>query len=300
MGPIQGTVEYRVPQKAAKHEPKRVSKEATLTTVTAEYEQILVSRTGSDENVTLITLNRPEKLNAWTHRMRLELMDAIDRANGDPAIGAIVLTGAGRAFCAGADIEETFNSRLDSDNGGGGQEAKERPDWVRLIRDSKPTIAAINGVAVGVGITQVLPCDVLLGSTAARIGMFFVKMGVVPELASSQLLVQRIGFARASEMCLTGALYDAQQLQSWGFFNDVVEPDALLPRAVELAEVIAANAPASLRWTKQLLTRNACEPDLAKVQEREIAALEQAYQSAEHKEAVAAFIEKRKPDFRAL
>ncbi len=260
------------------------------------YEQILVSRAGARDSVVLITLNRPKKLNAWTHGMRLELMAAITSANEDPDVGAIVLTGAGRAFCAGADIEETFRSRTESED----RDQPERPDWVQLIRDSKPMIAAINGVAVGVGITQVLPCDILLGSTDARIGMFFVKMGVVPELASSQLLVQRVGFARASEMCLTGDLYDATTLGKWGFFNDVVAGDLLIPTAVEMAERIAANAPSSLRWTKQLLTENACETDLDKVQAREIVVLEQAYESAEHKEAVSAFLEKRQPDFRNL
>ncbi len=256
-----------------------------------EYQQILFEAHGE---VGLITLNRPQKLNAWTDRMRAELCDAIARINADPTLGAGVLTGAGRGFCAGADIEQNFKARIE-----GERETPAGSDWVRLIRESKPLIAAINGVAVGVGITQVLPFDVLLASREARVGMFFVRMGLVPELASSQLLVQRVGFALASEMCLTGRLYSAEELANTGFFNAVVEPDQLLERALDLARTIAANPPASLAAVKRLLTANGAESDLAVVQSREMAELHAAYQTADHREAVAAFLEKRKPVFRA-
>jgi len=170
---------------------------------------------------------------------------------------------------------------------------------VELVRSSKPLIAAINGVAVGVGITMVLPFDILVASTDARIGMFFVRMGLVPELASSQLLVQRVGFAKASEMCLTGKLYDAADLKGTGLLNDVVAPEKLMDEALSMARTIGGNPPSSLLAIKDLLTRNGSESDLATVQSRELEALARAYETTDHKEAVSAFLEKRAPRFGA-
>jgi enoyl-CoA hydratase/carnithine racemase len=256
------------------------------------YEQILWERRG---DVGLLTLHRPEKLNAWTRRMQAEMFDAIDRANADPAIGAVVVTGAGRGFCAGADVKAQFATRLE-----GGEASADQPrrDWVSFVRESKPLVAAINGVAVGVGLTMVLPFDVLLASSEARVGMFFVRMGLVPELASSHFLAQRVGFGLASEMCLTGQLYPAAELAGSGLFNRVVAPDRLLDEALALAGAIAANPDWSLRTIKRLLTQNAADSDTAAVQRREMAALEEAYRTPEHKEAVAAFLEKRPAAFR--
>src|SRR5215469_3632178 len=162
------------------------------------YQQISVEHRDA---VALVTLQRPERLNAWTPRMSEELVAAIERANADPGTGAIVLTGAGRGFCAGADVRDAFQQREDSDSDPGAT-AREG-SWVHLARTSKPLVAAVNGVAVGVGLTMILPFDVIVASPQARFGMFFVKMGLVPELASTHYLVQRVGFAMASEMCLS-------------------------------------------------------------------------------------------------
>src|ERR1041384_8009055 len=153
--------------------------------------------------VALVTLNRPEKLNAWTPTMAVEQAKAIEEANADPKVGAIVMTGAGRGFCAGADMEATFKSRLDgvdpgqdTQSGSGGMPAT--LDWVGLLRKSKPLVAAVNGAAVGIGMTMILPFDVIVASEKAKFGMLFIKVGLVPELASTHFLVQRIGFGRAS------------------------------------------------------------------------------------------------------
>jgi 2-(1,2-epoxy-1,2-dihydrophenyl)acetyl-CoA isomerase len=259
----------------------------------AQYEQILWERRG---DVGLLTLHRPDKLNAWTRQMHAEMFDAIERANADPAIGAMVVTGAGRGFCAGADIQAQFATRLEDGAPAPSDEA--RRDWVAFVRESKPLLAAINGVAVGVGLTMVLPFDVLLASSEARVGMFFVRMGLVPELASSHFLAQRVGFGLASEMCLTGQLYPASELAGSGLFNRVVAPDRLLDEALALGATIAGNPDWSLRTIKRLLTENATESDPAAVQRREMAALEQAYRTPEHREAVAAFLEKRPAAFR--
>jgi len=262
------------------------------------YTQILEELRG---NVLLITLNRTEKLNAWTKTLNKELQHSIGNANENPEVGAMVITGAGRGFCAGADIEESFHTPLQAGeqpalNGG------EKPgdsQWVKLIRESKPIVAAINGVAVGIGITMVLPADVIIASDKARIGLFFVRMGLVPELASSHYLVQRVGFALASEMCLTGKLYEASNLEGTGLFNRVVPHDELLSEALAVAEEMAANSSPSLLMIKDLLTRNGTCDDLDAVGHREHEALAAAYRTEEHREAVSAFMEKRQPDFRA-
>jgi enoyl-CoA hydratase/carnithine racemase len=263
--------------------------------------QVLQYETRGD--VALITLNRPEKLNAWTPQMSLEQVDAIERANADRQVGAVVMTGAGRGFCAGADMEQTFKERIegrdpggDTAHGEGGMPAG--IDWVALCRRSKPLVAAVNGAAVGIGMTMILPFDVIVASEKARFGMLFIKVGLVPELASTHLLTARIGLGKASEMCLTGRVYSAVEAASWGLADRLVAPEALLETAVDLAHEIAANPDPQLRMTKELLARNACETDLVAAQRRESAMLRECWKSMEHKEAVQAFLEKRPPKFR--
>ncbi len=264
------------------------------------YDQILYE---TREDVALLTLNRPDRLNAWTPRMSEEQADAIGRANADPQVGAIVLTGAGRGFCAGADMDDTFQSRIDGSDPGadtqsgfGGMSAG--LDWVKLVREAKPMVAALNGATVGIGLTMVLPCDVIVAAETAKIGMGFIKMGLVPELASTHFLVQRAGFGRASELCLSGRLLQGPEAREAGVVDHVTAPDALLPRAFEIARSMAANPDRQLRMTKELLTRNACETDTTVVQQRESALLRECWKSPEHAEAVAAFREKRPPRYR--
>jgi enoyl-CoA hydratase/carnithine racemase len=256
-----------------------------------------------EADVAVITLNRPEKLNAWTPQMSVEQADALDRANADPAVGAIVTTGAGRGFCAGADMEATFQTRIDGGDPGENTQAgsgglPEGLDWVDLVRRSKPMLAAVNGAAVGIGLTMLTPFDVILASEKARFGMLFVKMGLVPELASSHFLVQRMGFGAASEMCLSGRLYSAEEARAGGLVDHVVPDDDLMERTLELAGEIAGNPAPQLRMIKQLLTQNASETDLTVVQERESELLRECWKTPEHREAVQAFLEKRPPRFR--
>ena len=256
------------------------------------YEQISY---GVEEGVALLTLDRPEKLNAWTPRMAEEQADALERANADPAVGAIVMTGAGRGFCAGADMSDTFRTRIDgvdpganTAEGSGGMPAG--LDWVGLLRRSKPVLAAVNGAAVGIGLTMVLPCDVIVASERARFGMLFIKVGLVPELASTHFLVQRAGFGRASEMCLSGRLYAADEAHRMGVVDRLVAADELLPETLALAREIGANPAPQLRMTKDLLSRNGSDPDLAAVQKRESELLRLCWESPEHAEAVKAFL----------
>jgi enoyl-CoA hydratase/carnithine racemase len=261
-----------------------------------EYEQIRSERRG---DVQLVTLNRPDRLNAWTPRMAEELADAFAAANEDSQVGAIVMTGEGRGFCAGADMEATFSVRIGGDDPGantaegqGGMPAG--LDWVQLCRDSKPLIAAVNGAAVGIGMTMILPFDVIIASDTARFGMFFIKVGLVPELASTQLLVQRIGFGSASEMCLSGRLWSSSEALDAGLVQRVFPPEFLLDEALGLATTIAANPAPQLLMIKQLLTANAVEGDLRQVQRRESEMLRVCWETPEHAEAVAAFMQKKK------
>ena len=253
-----------------------------------EPEQITIERR---DGVEVLTLNRPDRLNAWTPQMSAELTDAIESANDDADVGALVITGAGKGFCAGADIEATFGAQLDGDDTAA--RPTRRRGWVDLVRTSKPIVTAVNGVAVGVGLTMVLPTDRILASSASRFSLRFVKMGLVPELASSHFLPARVGFAAASDLMLSGRMIDASTAVELGLADELVEPEALLDRAVELAAEYGENPAPQLRWIKELLTRNLAEPDHDLVQRRELEYLERAYASDEHAEAVRSFLAAR-------
>jgi enoyl-CoA hydratase/carnithine racemase len=262
------------------------------------YEQITVEKRG---RVSLLTLNRPEKLNAWTPQMMSELTRAMREAATDNAIGAIVVTGSGRAFCAGADIDAVFRTNSEARDSGATETAAapaEASNWVTFLRSlPKPTIAAVNGTAVGIGVTQILPMDIRIASEPARFGMFFVKMGLVPELASSALLPQMVGQARAIEWCLSGRMIGAGEAREAGLISEVVPADVLVDRAVELGEQLAGQSAFAMTKIRQLILDNSNEDDLLLAQKREGAALGEAYRSWEHKEAIEAFLTKRPADF---
>lgn len=257
------------------------------------YETIL---TENRDGVCVITMHRPERLNAWTYQMGGELNAAVKAANDDEDVTSIVLTGAGRGFCAGADIEAVFKAQADGDDvsrdGGGAG------NWVQVMRDSKPVVAAINGAAIGVGLTQVLPMDYLVAASGAKLSVRFVKMGLVPELASSHFLFARVGFGQASELMLTGKTVVAEEALEIGLVDKVVPADDLLDTACDIAAAMGENPQSALKHIKALITANASETDVTLVQRREIEALNQAYTSSEHKEAISAFLEKREPDFK--
>ena len=266
--------------------------------VEQSYDTILVDKA---DDIAVITLNRPQRLNAWTQQMHVDLHAAISDCNDDADVGAMVITGAGRGFCAGADIQDNFKARMEGDrepDAVGRKRVQAVGDWVSLVRSSKPLIAAVNGASVGVGATMILPMDVIIASENAKFGMLFVKMGVTPELASSHFLVQRTGLGKASEMCLTGRLYSGREAFEMGLADRLAAPADLMSEATGLAREIAANPAPHLRWVKELLTKNGTESDIALVQRREMEALAKAYVSPEHKEAVDAFLEKRPPDFK--
>lgn len=259
-----------------------------------DYQQILSEQRN---DVLLLTLNRPDRMNAWTPRMMAELADAISRANDDDSIGAIVVTGAGRGFCAGADIGENFAGNKDGESSGDRSEPVAR-DWIALCRESKPLVGAINGACIGVGLTMVLPFDYLIAADSAKLSARFVKMGLVPELASSHFLVARCGWGAASWLALSGSIVLGDEAARLRLVDRSVPAETLLDTALAAAGELAGNPPPQLRMIKQLLTQNAVESDLATVQRRELTALQEAYRTPAHHEAVAAFLEKRPPKFR--
>jgi len=257
------------------------------------YEQIVWEQR---DEIVVLTLDRPEKLNAWTGRMNAELTQAIEAADDDASIGAIVVTGAGRGFCAGADISEVFDAQIQGD-AAAGIPASAR-DWVELLRSSKPLVAAVNGACIGVGLTMILPFDRIVVSEAAKLSIRFVKLGVVPELASTTYLPLRCGWGVASDLMLSGRTVDGAEAVAIGLADELAAPDDLLDVAIGRARSYAENPPQAVRWIKQLLTENANETDAVAVQRRELTFLRQGYRTDEHKEAVAAFLERRPPKFR--
>ncbi len=274
------------------------------------YTQIL---TETLDGVLLVTYNRPDRLNAWTRQMSRELVSAIEAANADPSIGAIVVTGAGRGFCAGADMAAEFQAGLDSreahpqDRPTNESPKHESPkhesgasDWVALIRRSKPIVAAVNGAAIGMGLSMILPFDRIVSGRSGRFSARFIKVGVVPELASTLFLPQRVGFGAASDLMLSARIIDADEANRIGLIDELVDDEALLDTALSRARSYAENAPPHLLWVKELLTLNMGETDVAAAQKREMGALEAAYRTPEHREAVAAFLEKRPANFQAL
>ncbi len=264
------------------------------------YHEILYEQRGS---VALITLNRPDKLNAWTRRMHGELTDAVNTANAERSVGAMVFTGAGRGFCAGADIRSQFQARIDTGREADREtdkptEGDDATDWVQLVRASKPMVAAINGAAIGIGLTLALPMDQLLASEEAKISARFVKMGLVPELASSHFLVQRCGWGAASDLSLSGRMISGTEAARIGLVDRALPAGEVLDAALALAGEYAENPDPQLRMIKALLTRNGTGVDLHDVQRSEMEALHRAYVTPEHREAVAAFMEKRPARFR--
>lgn len=248
------------------------------------------------DDVVVLTLNRPDRLNAWTRLMNAELTDAIVAADEDPSIGAVVVTGAGRGFCAGADIKDTFGAQLDGVDVEA-QAPQPTRSWVELVQTTKPIIAAVNGVAVGVGLTMILPMDQIIASTEAKFSLRFIKMGLVPELGSSQIVPQRVGYGVARDLMLSGRMVPAAEAVELRLADQLVPHDELVDTAIAKAREYGAHPSRQLRWIKELLAENGGEQDISLSQRREMKLLNEAYQSPEHAEAVNAFIEKRDPVF---
>ena len=256
-----------------------------------------------DDGVATITLNRPDKLNAFTAQMRDELIAAFDLTDADDAVRAVVVTGAGRAFCAGADLAaggNTFDYAKRQDprreatmagdvyRDGGGQVT------LRMFRSLKPVIGAINGAAVGIGATMQLPMDVRIASTQARFGFVFARRGITPEAASSWFLPRLVGMQTAMEWCISGRVFDAEEALARGLVRSVHEPADLLQAAQALArEMTRHSAPVSVALTRQLLWRMAGAAHPMDAHRLDSRAIQSRGQSQDVREGVGAFLEKR-------
>jgi enoyl-CoA hydratase/carnithine racemase len=255
-----------------------------------------------DEAILTITLDRPDRLNAFTVRMGEELVDAFDRADEDDGVRAVVVTGRGRGFCAGADLGAgagTFDqaSRPPEEQGD-----RHRDEGglvsLRVFASTKPVIAAVNGPAVGVGVTMTLPMDVRLAAESARFGFVFARRGIVPEACSSWFLPRVVGISQAAEWCYTGRVFGAAEAHAAGLVRSVHPDDALLPAAYALAREIADNTSAvSVAVTRQMLWRMLGEDHPMAAHRVDSAAIDQLGAAADAREGVTAFLEKRPAAF---
>ncbi|MBL8361066.1 MAG: crotonase/enoyl-CoA hydratase family protein [Rubrivivax sp.] len=257
-----------------------------------------------DDGVATITLHRPERLNAFTSRMRDELIAAFDRTDADDAVRAVIVSGAGRAFCAGADLGAGGNT-FDADKRGSevvsvGGVPRDGGGLVtlRIYESLKPVIGAINGDAVGIGVTMQLPMDIRLASNTARFGFVFARRGITPEAASSWFLPRLVGMQTALEWCMTGRLIPAQEALERGLVRSVHASDELLPAAQALAREIAQHtAPVSVAITRQMLWRMAGAPHPMHAHRIDSRAITSRGKSPDVREGVTAFLEKRPARF---
>ena len=265
-----------------------------------EYTQITYE---VSDSIATITLDRPERMNAFTDVMMRELIDAFDRVDADDDVRVAIVTGAGdRAFCAGADLGgggDTFSkggSDIQTSVGvprdGGGMVS------LRIFDCKKPVIGAINGAAVGVGVTMTLPMDIRLASDNARFGFVFARRGIVPEACSSWFLPRLVGISTAAEWCYSGRVFPASEALERGLLRSVHAPDELLPAAIELAREIADNtAPVSVALTRQMLWRMLGADHPMEAHRVDSRGIQSRGASADSREGVESFLEKRAPQY---
>jgi enoyl-CoA hydratase/carnithine racemase len=256
------------------------------------------------DSVSILELNRPEKLNAFNMQMLDDMLDAIDHINTNDNIKSLVITGSGRAFCAGADLssgEKTFDNSFDT-------KAQYKSDFMRdaggilnlkIYNSLKPVIAACNGDAVGIGATMQLPADVRIASKKSRFGFVFAKRGIVPDGCASWFLPKIVGIPMALELCYSGKIIDATEANRIGLVNYVVEDDNLIDKAVEISDLFCnSTAPVSVAMTRHMLWSLSAEdnPENAHIIESKL--INSRGASDDAKEGVMSFLEKRSANFK--
>ena len=262
---------------------------------------------GVEDGIATITLNRPDRLNAFNTQMMKDLIAAFDVTDADDAVKAVIVTGAARGFCAGADLSGGAQTFAYEARGGEDQAARTRDGvqrdggglvTLRIYESLKPVIAAVNGPAVGVGVTMQLPMDIRLASTEARFGLVFARRGLNPEAASSWFLPKVVGIQTALEWCYTGRIFSAQEALDRGLVRSLHAPDDLLPAARALAREIADNtAPVSIAITRQLLWRMAGASHPMEAHRADSRGIQKRGAMADAREGVMSFLEKRPPAF---
>jgi enoyl-CoA hydratase/carnithine racemase len=261
----------------------------------------------ADEGIATVTLNRPEKLNAFTAKMMAEMIAVFDLTDADDDVRAVIVTGAGRAFCAGADLSAgaaTFDHRTSGDPirmaalVGGVQRDGGGRLTLRIYDSLKPVIAAVNGPAVGVGVTMQLAMDIRMASTEARFGFVFARRGITLEAASSWFLPRLVGMQTALEWCYTGRVFPAQEAFDKGLVRSLHAPADLLAAARALAREIADNtAPVSIALTRQMLWRMVGADQPMEAHRADSRAIQARGASADAAEGVTSFLEKRTPHY---
>ncbi len=260
-----------------------------------------------EDGIATITLNRPDKLNAFNTTMMQELIAAFDETDADDNVKAVIITGAGRAFCAGADLSAGAQT-FDYDARGGQDQASRQEQGVhrdggglvtlRIYDSLKPVISACNGAAVGIGVTMQLAMDFRLASSDARYGFVFARRGINPEAASSWFLPRLVGIQTALEWCYTGRIFPAQEGLDKGLVRSVHAPEDLLPAARALArEIVDNTAPVSVAVTRQLIWRMAGASHPMEAHKADSRAIQARGRSGDAKEGVTSFLEKRQPNY---
>jgi enoyl-CoA hydratase/carnithine racemase len=256
-----------------------------------------------EDRVATITLNRPDRMNAYTVQMMADLIAAFDETDADDNVRAVIVTGAGRAFCAGADLaagSQTFG-RLTENSGAGADEVPRDSAGrvtLRIFDSLKPVIAAVNGAAVGVGVTMQLPMDVRIASTEARFGMVFARRGITMEGASAWFLPHIVGPSVALEWCFSGRVFPAQEALERGLVHALYKPEELLPAARAMAREIAENsAPVSVTLTRQMIWRSMGERHPMHAHVYESRSLHARGKQQDRVEGVKSFLEKRPASF---
>tara|TARA_X000001036_G_scaffold388289_1_gene384519 strand:+ start:66 stop:944 length:879 start_codon:yes stop_codon:yes gene_type:complete len=260
------------------------------------------------DKVLTITLNRPDRLNAFTGQMMNDLIYAFDSASNDDEVRVVIVTGEGRGFCAGADLgagEATFNR--DENPRAKKTDDKENLEWLRdgggrttlAIYDcSKPIIAAINGPAVGVGVTMTLPMDIRLASEEAKFGFVFARRGLVPEAASSWFLPRIVGISKSLEWTFSGKVFDAEEALNGGLIRSIHSKDSLLDEAKKIAnEIIENTSPVSVSMTRQMLWKMLGADHPMEAHKVDSRAIYELGKGEDTKEGVNSFLEKRPPEF---
>ncbi|MFF0501396.1 enoyl-CoA hydratase-related protein [Nocardia aobensis] len=264
---------------------------------TVEGNPVLIEQRGE---IAIVRLHRPDRLNAFTDEMCEHIIAAFDETDADDTIRAVVLTGSGRAFCAGADLAaggDTFVLGDDPDTGGAPADQGGRVT-LRIYRSLKPVIAAINGPAAGVGVTMTLPADIRIASDTAKFGFVFTRRGLVPEACSTWFLPRIVGISTALEWTLNGRMVSAKHALDSGLVRELVRAEEVLDRAIELArDLVAGTAPVSVALTRQLMWRmlGADNPEIAHRAESQ--AIYVRGVSDDVREGVESFLVKRDPQF---